>query len=151
MSEILYQTAPLYGWGRSFDMASKGHPIAKRVWRKKADLEEYLNNTELSAVSGMIVVILEDTPENNGAWLVERVPGDPAFTDYKEKVAKLTKLATGEVQEVSKITIADDSKQFLSISVEDQLSLDKEALRRELMSWLEDSFDSNVNTDASTN
>lgn len=98
MSEITYNNVTPYGWGRSFDLTAKGHLVAKRVWRKKADLEAYLNNVNLSAASGIIVVVLEDTPENNGAWLVERVPGDPAFPGYKDSVAKLTKLATGDTQ-----------------------------------------------------
>ena len=42
MSEILYDKVPTYGWTRSFDLTAKGHPIAKRVWKKKADLEAYL-------------------------------------------------------------------------------------------------------------
>lgn len=106
MSEVIYRNISPYGWGRSFDLTAKGHPIAKRVWRKKSDLEAYLNDTALSAVAGMIVVILDDdSVENNGAWLVERVPGDPAFPEYVGE-AKLIKLADGKVQN---ITLSDSS------------------------------------------
>jgi hypothetical protein len=87
MSEILYDKVPTYGWTRSFDLTAKGHPIAKRVWKKKADLEAYLEDTRLSAVSGIIVVVLDDTEENNGAWLVQRVPKDPAFPEYTDSKA----------------------------------------------------------------
>lgn len=97
--EITYDSLPLLGQGYSLNLAGKGHAIAKRVWKTKADMMEYLKDPNSSAVRGIILVVTDDeTASNNGAYLVKQAVGDNVDTITDESLA-IVKLSTGK-QEV---------------------------------------------------
>jgi len=67
------KSLPTYTWGKSLELTGKGHPIAKRVWDTKDNMLAYLSDETDSAVPGIILVVTKDTPENNGAYLVQQI------------------------------------------------------------------------------
>lgn len=108
-NDVKYNSMPLVGWGLSLDLTGKGHPIAKRVWDTKEHMLAYVSDANDSAVPGIILVVTNDTEENNGAYLVKTAVGV-----NNAKTASVVKLATGETQTIQ-LTIADDSKELASI------------------------------------
>lgn len=89
-NDVKYSSLPLAGWGSSLDLTGKGHPIAKRVWKTKADMLAYVADIDDSAVPGIILTVTADG-ENNGAYLVQTATGVDGATE-----ASVIRLATGE-------------------------------------------------------
>lgn len=108
-NDAKYNSLPLAGWGSSLDLTGKGHPIAKRVWKTKADMMAYISDANDSAVPGIILTVTDDVPANNGAYLVKTAVGVNGATE-----ASVTKLATGDVETIQ-LTIAEDSQDFAYI------------------------------------
>jgi hypothetical protein len=107
-NDVKYSSMPLTGWGLSFDLTGKGHPIAKRVWKTKADMIAYLKDELDSAVPGIILVVTNDPIEdNNGAYLVKCAAGvDGHDTTSVTEANAVIKLANGDIQN---LTIAEGS------------------------------------------
>lgn len=108
-NDIKYDSMPLVGWGLSLDLTGKGHPIAKRVWDTKEHMMAYISDVNDSAVPGIILTVTNDTPTNNGAYLVKTAVGVDGATE-----ATVTKLATGDT-EIIPLSIAEDSKDIAYI------------------------------------
>ena len=111
-NDVKYSSMPLTGWGLSFDLTGKGHPIAKRVWKTKADMLAYVRDEKDSAVPGIILVVTNDTEENNGAYLVKRAAGVEGTTSTVEEELAIVKLANGDVQNLE---ISADSAEGVKI------------------------------------
>lgn len=95
-------------WGFQLELNKKGSPIAKRIFETVAEMDAYLSDIYDSAVAGIIVTVIGDTPENNGAYLVGQAP----HLDNPGLQVIRTKLATGEIKQIS---IAEDSKDLAYI------------------------------------
>ena len=108
-NDIKYTSMPLTGWGLSLDLTGKGHPIAKRVWDTKEHMMAYISDANDSAVPGIILVVTDDTEQNNGAYLVKTAVGVNGATE-----ATVTKLATGDT-EIIPLSIAEDTKDLAYI------------------------------------
>lgn len=96
-----YQT-PLqnnYGWGLTLDMTGKAPAISKRIFERYSDLMAYVNDANESAVSGLILRVVNDG-ENNGAYFVDSV-GQSSVTH------KATKEEADEYNETHKDEIAN--------------------------------------------
>lgn len=72
--DVKSNALPLYGWGKSLDLTGKGYPIAKRVWKTYADLEEYVNNPNDSALPGIILSVI-DNESDEGLYYVKAIKG----------------------------------------------------------------------------
>lgn len=97
-------------WGFQLELNKKGSPIAKRIFETVAEMDAYLSDIYDSAVAGIIVTVIGDIPENNGAYLINSVP----HLENPELQVERTKLATG-VTETIKLSIAEDSKDLAYI------------------------------------
>ena len=97
-------------WGFQINANKKGNPIAKRIFSTVADMDAYLGNTADSAVAGIIVTVIGDTLENNGAYLVKAVP----TTENPGLQIDRIKLSTG-VTEPVQLTVAEDSQDLAYI------------------------------------
>jgi hypothetical protein len=95
-NDVKYSSLPLAGWGSSLDLTGKGHPIAKRVWKTKADMLAYVADIYDSAVPGIILTVTADG-ENNGAYLVQTATGVDGATE-----ASVIRLATGDTIKLHK-------------------------------------------------
>mgnify|MGYP006376780677 CR=1 FL=1 len=73
-------------------------------------MDAYLGNMADSAVAGIIVTVIGDTLENNGAYLVKAVP----TSENPGLQIDRTKLSTG-VTETVQLTIAEDSQDLAYI------------------------------------
>lgn len=74
------------GWTFSFEANGKYPMIANRIFATKAGAETFIN-TNVTAIPGLILRVIEDTTAaNNGAYLVEK---------NGETGLKLTRIVTG--------------------------------------------------------
>lgn len=73
------------GWTFSFEANGKYPMIANRIFATKAGAETFIN-TNVTAIPGLILRVIEDTAANNGAYLVEK---------NGETGLKLTRIVTG--------------------------------------------------------
>lgn len=103
MGEVIYKTLPQSTLSYSLSPVGKGHPIAKRVWKTKSDMLAYLQDEYSSAVPGIILVVTDDTTENNGAYLVKQAAGVNGVSpdQIQDNEFTLVKLATGETKKIS--------------------------------------------------
>lgn len=108
-NEIKYQGVSTTGWTSTFNPLKKGPVVGKRIWNTLADLYAYINDQKDSAIPGILVSVINDTEENNGAYLVKTVAGVNDSTE-----GTITKLSTGSTETI-KITIAEDSKDLAYI------------------------------------
>ena len=78
------------GWVFSFEANGKYPMIANRIFATKAGAEAFIADTtaNATAIPGLILRVIEDTPANNGAYLVEE---DLEATSG----LKLTRIVTG--------------------------------------------------------
>lgn len=115
-----YNKLQTVDWGFQININRKGYPIAKRVWDTKADMMAYLQDPDSSAVPGIILVVVKDTEENNGAYIVKRAAGIEGYkaADIIEDLA-IVKLANGNVQN---LTIAEGSAEGVKIE-DDKLTI----------------------------
>jgi hypothetical protein len=97
-------------WGFQLSLNKKGSPIAKRVFQTVSEMDEYLGDVYDSAIAGIIVTVVGDTPENNGAYLINSVP----HLENPELQVERTKLATGATETI-KLSIAEDSQDLAYI------------------------------------
>lgn len=104
-----YKGIQTHGWTGMFNPLKKGPVIAKRIWDTLADLQEYINDQKDSAIPGILVSVINDTEENNGAYLVKTAAGFNGATE-----GTIIKLSTGSTETVQ-LTIAEDSKDLASI------------------------------------
>jgi hypothetical protein len=108
-NEIKYQGISVTGWTSTFNPLKKGPVVGKRIWNTLADLYEYINDQKDSAIPGILVSVINDTEENNGAYLVKTAAGFNGATE-----GTITKLSTGSTETV-KLTIAEDSQDLAYI------------------------------------
>ncbi len=97
-------------WGFQINVNKKGNPIAKRIFSTVSEMDEYLGNIRDSAVAGIIVTVIEDNQENNGAYLVQQVPN----LENRGLEVIRTKLSTGTT-EIVPLSIAEDSQDLAYI------------------------------------
>ena len=84
--------------GLQLKLIDKGHPIAERVFDTYESMMSYINNTRSTAVSGIILVVNNDSNEEgardkNGAYLVQSINGDRDFTE-----TEVVPLSTGDMR-----------------------------------------------------
>jgi hypothetical protein len=108
-NEIKYQGISVTGWTSTFNPLKKGPVVGKRIWNTLADLYKYINDQKDSAIPGILVSVINDTDENNGAYLVKTAAGVNGATE-----GTITKLSTGSTETV-KLTIAEDSQDLAYI------------------------------------
>lgn len=108
-NEIKYQGVSTTGWTSTFNPLKKGPVVGKRIWNTLDDLYEYINDQKDSAIPGIIVSVINDTEENNGAYLVKTAKGFNGATE-----GTITKLSTGSTETI-KLTIAEDSQDLAYI------------------------------------
>lgn len=108
-NEIKYQGISVTGWTSTFNPLKKGPVVGKRIWNTLADLQEYINDQKDSAIPGILVSVINDTEENNGAYLVKTVKGFEGAIE-----GTITKLSTG-VTETVQLAIAEDSQDLAYI------------------------------------
>lgn len=77
----------------TFNAANKAPIIAKRIFNTKADAESYANNVNDNAVEGLLITVIADNAENNGAYMIESIATAEGGT------AKLVKLASSSATE----------------------------------------------------
>lgn len=97
-------------WGFQINVNKKGNPIAKRIFSTVSEMDGYLGDIRDSAVAGIIVTVIEDTEENNGAYLVQQVPN----LENRGLQVIRTKLSTGTT-EIVPLSIAEDSQDLAYI------------------------------------
>lgn len=63
-----------YAYGNTFSANTKAPVIAERIWRKKSDAQDYIDDPDSSAVPGLILTVFDDGT-NNGAYMVTSAAG----------------------------------------------------------------------------
>ena len=76
-----------YGWYKSLEANGRYPIIAKRIYSTLVDAEGFLNDP--TAIPGLIIRVVDDTEENNGAYEVLGTlgPDEQSPNLYLEKIA----------------------------------------------------------------
>ena len=62
-----------YGWATTLNLSNKFPSVSKRIFNTLEDAESYINNYNDSAIEGLILTVVNDVSDKNGAYFVERV------------------------------------------------------------------------------
>ena len=73
MPEKIFESQNNYGWGLTFDMTGKVPIINKRIFDKLTDAQAFADDYNDSAIPGLLLSIINDTEENNGAYFLKRI------------------------------------------------------------------------------
>ena len=84
MAEKKFDAQVNYGWGLSLNMTGKAPAVAKRIFDTYADALAYANDVNDSAIEGLVLSVVADTAELNGAYFVQQV-AKPAIEADEEK------------------------------------------------------------------
>ena len=84
MAEKIFDAQVNYGWGLSLNMTGKAPAVAKRIFDTYADALAYANDVNDSAIEGLVLSVVADTAELNGAYFVQQV-AKPAIEADEEK------------------------------------------------------------------
>ena len=90
MAEKNFEGQNNYGWGLSLNMTGKVPAIAKRIFDKLADAEDYINNYNESAIEGLNISVINDG-ENNGTYFVAKVGTKAEDSEERNNDGVLTK------------------------------------------------------------
>lgn len=93
-----------YGWYKSLEANGRYPIIAKRIYSTLADAQGFLNDP--TAIPGVIIRVVDDTKENNGAYEVLGAlgPDEQSPNLYLEKIA-----TNSEVEHRLEWLVIDDS------------------------------------------
>lgn len=87
-----------YGWPLTFQMTGKFPLLAKRIFPTKSAAEAYINDLNDTAIPGIILTVVDDAAENNGAYFVKSV----ATSDNPKGV--LVKMGSETVSDLQALT-----------------------------------------------
>ena len=115
MAEKKFDEQVNYGWGFSFNMTGKVPAVAKRIFDTLSDAQQYIDDVEDTAIEGLVLSVVADTDELNGAYFVKSVGkndingvlvklGSEDYTDTEiQKNAKTYSIAKATDEEVGEL------------------------------------------------
>lgn len=93
-----------YGWPLSFQMTGKFPLLAKRIFPTLENAQAFIDDLNDTAIPGIILTVVDDAAENNGAYFVKSVAtsdnpngvlvkiGSETSSDLTELTQRVTKL-----------------------------------------------------------
>lgn len=132
MSEYKFPEQDNYGFPATLDADTKYPMIAKRIWAKKSDIEEFVNDQSSTAIPGLLLSVIDDG-DNNGAYWVEQAAGCKGAT---YGIIKKIGEGGGGSAEVTYDSVVDalkftpfDSNDFTRDNIKDTLEISEWALK----------------------
>lgn len=71
--EKIFYNQNNYGWATTLNLTNKFPAISKRIFNTLENAQSFIDNYNDSAIEGLILSVVNDTPEKNGAYFVQSV------------------------------------------------------------------------------
>lgn len=112
MSEKIFDEQINKGWVYTLQMGKKAPAISKRIFGTLSDAQDYVNDTNDTAIAGILLSVVDDTEENNGIYFVKSVKNTSSGANGVivkiNFVEDIFKEIQGEDQQIS-VTRIDDT------------------------------------------
>lgn len=105
-----------YGWATTLNLSNKFPAISKRIFNTVEDAQSFVDNYNDSAIEGLILTVVSDKDDKNGAYFVEKIKktssdnngvlkkiGEIDLTPITNKLAEYNRLINNNSQNINEI------------------------------------------------